>query len=113
MSDDAFFDQVKSNLRIKTNDDGINGEISDLIASARYDLYKIGTVDKNLAYSIVDPLVKQAVIAYCKAKFGLNNDDSDKYWAAYVSLRNDLSGMSQWKSDKTSDTTIPNTGEIA
>ncbi|MDN6899571.1 head-tail connector protein [Oenococcus sicerae] len=97
MANDAFFDQVKKNLRVMSNDDGINQEIADLIESARNDLYVSQSITKDIASSVTNPLVKQAVVLYCKANFGLDNNDSEKYRAAYQDLADKLSVASQWK----------------
>ena len=97
MANDAFFDQVKKNLRVMSNDDGINQEIADLIESARNDLYVSQSITKDIASSVTNPLVKQAVVLYCKANFGLDNSDSEKYRAAYQDLADKLSVASQWK----------------
>ena len=37
-----------------------------------------------------DPLIKKALASYVKAEFGLDNEDSEKYRAAYASLKDDL-----------------------
>ncbi|MFT9267007.1 head-tail connector protein [Oenococcus sp.] len=97
MANDAFFDQVKKNLRVMSNDNGINQEIADLIESARNDLYVSQSITKDISSSVTNPLVKQAVVLYCKANFGLDNSDSEKYRAAYEDLAGKLSVASQWK----------------
>ena len=38
-----------------------------------------------------EPLIKRAIILYCKANFGLDNKDSEKYQAAYNNLTERLS----------------------
>jgi hypothetical protein len=38
----------------------------------------------------VDTLILRATILYCKANFGLDNPESEKYQAAYESLKNHL-----------------------
>ena len=38
-----------------------------------------------------DPLIRQAIKTYCKANFGLDNKDSEKYQSSYDMLKQHLS----------------------
>lgn len=60
----------------------LDGEIKDLINAARDDLV-LGGVLPDRAKNEGDALVKRAISTYVKAEFGLDNDDADKYRAAY------------------------------
>lgn len=71
-------------LRITAED--FDGEITDLIRAAREDL-GLGGVLPERAADETDPLVKRAVMSYVKAEFGLDNEDADKYRAAYDRLK--------------------------
>ena len=71
--------------RIKSN--SLDLEIQDLIESAKADLNISGV--KNLDEE--DPLIIQAVKTYCKANFGLDNKDSEKYQKSYDMLKQHLS----------------------
>lgn len=79
-----MLEKIKLILRIKGN--VFDDEISDLIESAKLDLNISGVIntDEN------DPLIYQAIKTYCKAQFGLDNKDSEKYQMSYESLRNHL-----------------------
>lgn len=79
---------VKTALRIKH--DALDGEISDLIEAARADLALSG-VAADKTKDDTDPLIKRAVITYCKAHFGLENDDSEKYQRSYDMIKQHLS----------------------
>ena len=59
----------------------------ELIESSKIDL-KISGIT-NIKED--DPLVCQAIKTYCKANFGLDNKDSEKYQASYESLKQHLS----------------------
>ena len=48
-----------------------------------------GVIDAK-ADSCNDPLVVEAVLTYCKARFGLDNPDSEKYWASYLACERDM-----------------------
>ena len=76
---------VKSSVRIINNKFDV--ELVDLIDAAKMDLLIAGVtkVDEN------DPLIKRAIILYCKANFGLDNKDSEKYQNSYENLKEKLS----------------------
>lgn len=84
----ALIDDVKAQCRVSTSDAGIVGELTDLINSAKADLELTGiTVDET------DALIKRAIVIYCKAHFGYNNPDADRFMQSYESLKSHL-GMS-------------------
>ena len=75
----------KSSLRVKSN--SLNSEIQDLIDSAKLDLKISGVTNIDEE----DPLIIQAIKIYCKANFGLDNKDSEKYQKSYDMLKQHLS----------------------
>lgn len=80
-----LIDSVKQALRITTI--LLDTEIQDLIEAAKSDLRLSGILTRKLDNASRDALIKRAIILYCKANFGLDNTDSDKYQAAYNSLK--------------------------
>lgn len=80
-----IIEKVKLALRIKSN--SLDLDIQDLIESAKVDLSISGV--KNLNEE--DPLIIQAIKTYCKANFGLDNKDSEKYQKSYDLLKQSLS----------------------
>ena len=76
---------VKSSVRIINNKFDV--ELLDLIEAAKTDL-RIAGVTKN---DEDDPLIKRAIILYCRANFGLDNKDSEKYQNSYENLKEKLS----------------------
>ena len=76
----------KKALRISSSNITFDDEIQDLIIAAKKDLNVTGIVVEDK-----DPLIKQAIIMYCKANFGLDNKDSEKYKNTYELLKNRLS----------------------
>lgn len=82
-----MFESVKRALRV--SHDLLDDEIRDLIDAARMDLVQSG-VSSDKAGSEDDPLIKRAVITYCKAHFGLSQVDSEKYQKSYEMLKNHL-----------------------
>lgn len=73
----ALLDKVKTALRVSgtTFDD----EVADLIEAAKADLQGVGVkVDDT------DPLHRQAIVCFCKARYGYEDPNMmDRYWAAY------------------------------
>lgn len=80
----GYITSFRGYLRITTS--ALDGEITDLINAARDDLV-LGGVLPDRAQDETDPLIKRAIATYIKAEFGLDNDDSEKYRAAYVDLK--------------------------
>lgn len=77
----------KKALRISSSNTIFDDEIQDIIIAAKKDLNITGVVNVD----IEDPLIRQAIIMYCKAEFGIDNKDSEKYRNTYELLRNKLS----------------------
>lgn len=80
-----MLEKVKLSLRIKS--DAFNMEILEMIEAAKLDLSISGIKKINEA----DPLIQQAIKTYCKANFGLDNKDSEKYQKSYNMLKEHLS----------------------
>ena len=80
-----ILEKVKLALRIRSNAYDI--DIYDLIESAKLDLSISGVkkIDEE------DPLIQQAIKTYCKANFGLDNKDSEKYQKSYDMQKQHLS----------------------
>lgn len=79
-----MLEKVKLALRIKSIK--LDDEIIDLIESAKIDLSISGI--KSIKEE--DPLIQQAIKLYCKANFGLDNKDSEKYEKSYEMLKTSL-----------------------
>lgn len=80
-----MLEKVKLALRIKSNI--LNLEIEDLIEACKIDLSISGV--KKIEES--DPIIARAIILYCKANFGLDNKESEKYQNSYNLLKESLS----------------------
>lgn len=84
---DSYLESVRKYMRLTHI--AHDSEIKDLINAARADLV-LGGVLEEKALDESDPLILRAVGTYVKAEFGLDNEDSEKYRAAYKELRNGL-----------------------
>ena len=91
MANTALIEEIKPLLRIKSST-AFDSEIDDLIESTKADLLLSGILAAKITTlgSEPDALIKRCVILYCKANFGLDNQDSKKYMAAYESLKTHL-----------------------
>lgn len=87
MTQMALLDDVKAALRVTTTDTGIVTEVEDLIEAAQADLSLSGVNAEDTS----DPLIKRAIVTYCKAYFGYNNPDADRFIASYTMLKSHLS----------------------
>lgn len=86
-----MLEDVKLSLRINGTD--LNIEVLDLIESAKADLTLSGI---NVSKVIdTDPLIKRAIILYCKTHFGYEDVNmSQRLEQSYISLKQHL-GLSQ------------------
>lgn len=80
----AILDDAKIALRV-TNA-AFDAEIQDLINAARQDLILAGIIPSK-ANDDTDPLIKRAVVTYCKANFGYDNPDADRLQKSYDMLK--------------------------
>ncbi len=79
----AILNDVKVALRIAATTTAYDGEVGDLIEAAKDDLQLAGIISD----STTDPLIKRAVTTYCKAYFGYDNPDADRFVKAYDMLK--------------------------
>lgn len=80
-----MLEDVKTSLRISGTD--LDIEIQDLIDAAKADLQLSGVHKDKVADT--DPLIKRAIIVYCKAHFGYD-DMGERFEESYVSLKHHL-----------------------
>lgn len=84
---------AKLAMRITTN--AFDSELTDLISAALADLGIAGITNQDTA----DPLVRRAVITYCRLNFG-QPDDYDRLRASYWEQKAQLSmatGYTTWE----------------
>ena len=78
---------IKDALRVSGDD--LDTEIQDLIESAKADLILSG-VNKDKVVG-ADPLIKRAIIVYCKANFGYDDVNmATRFEQSYISLKHHL-----------------------
>lgn len=81
-----MLDDVKDALRVSGAD--LDIEIQDLIDAAKADLQLSGVHASKLVDT--DPLIKRAVVVYCKAHFGWDNPEADRFAQSYNMLKQHL-----------------------
>ena len=84
MITESYLDDMRDALHRTSKD--FDGEIKDLIESARQELILSGVLPEK-ANDESDPLIKRAVTLYLKADFGLEPEYSDRYRSAFESLK--------------------------
>ena len=79
----ALLDDVKVALRISATNSAFDGEINDLISAAQRDLLVAGikVTDET------DALIKRAIVTYCKAHFGYDNPEAERFEKAYNAIK--------------------------
>lgn len=84
-----LLEDVKNVLRVSGID--LDIEINDLIESAKVDLVLSGVDTDIVNKDNIDSLIKRAVILYCKANFGYDNPEADRFQKSYDLLKTHLS----------------------
>jgi len=80
-----MLEKIKLALRVSGNIFDL--EIQDLIDAAKIDL-KISGVAK---INETDALIQRAIIVYCKANFGYDNNEAERFQKSYDMLKQHLS----------------------
>jgi len=88
-----MLEKIKLILRIKTA--SLDEEINDLIEACKIDL----SISGIKVINETDPLIQRAIIVYCKANFGLDNKDSEKYQISYDMLKQSLALCSDYNTE--------------
>lgn len=77
--------KVKNALRISSI--AFDDEITDLIESAKADLRLAGVYFDD---ETDDPMISRAINVYCKANFGMDNPEADRFQDSYIMLKQHL-----------------------
>ena len=80
----ALIDDVKLALRISGS--AFDFEIQGLIDAAKADLQLSG-VHPDKAKDEGDPLIRRAIVVYCKAHFGYDNPEAERFQQSYDMLK--------------------------
>lgn len=89
-----MLDEVKSALRIDGDD--LDTEVEGLIDAVVADLILSG-VSEVKAKSTTDPLIKRAVITYCRANFDYADKAAERLTQSYEMLKSHLSMSADYR----------------
>lgn len=81
-----LLNDIKNSLRVSGDD--LDIEIQGLIDAAKADLILSGVHKDKI--NDTDSLIKRAVTVYCKANFGYDNNEADRFNNSYISLKHHL-----------------------
>lgn len=88
----ALLDDIKAALRLTT--DALDSEVEMLVGAALYDMERVGVnpalLEVDSEEGLENLFVKHAVIAYCKAHFGYDNAEADRFDDSYRRIVCDL-----------------------
>lgn len=94
----ALLDDVKAACRVTS--DAYNNELVDLIAAAFADMGVTNINPELLSDVVLKPLIKRAVLTYCKMNFGLIDDTTyDRLKASYDEQKAQMLMSSEYRSD--------------
>lgn len=69
-----------------------DGEIVPLIEAAKATMRKAGIVKQDTA----DAMIRRAIVSYCKAHFGYDNPEAERFERTFESIKNMLSQLSEY-----------------
>lgn len=75
----------KVKLALRINNTAYDAEINDLINACKKELELAGIASSNINSN--DEMIIQAVTNYCKAYFGFDNSDAERYIRSYESIK--------------------------
>lgn len=74
----ALLDDMR--VRVRVLSDKTDSEIQDMIDAALRNMRRVGIREELLQEETMDPMVRDAVALYCKANYGFDNSDGDRFW---------------------------------
>lgn len=82
-----LLNKIKNSLRV-SGIDFLEEEIKDLIDAAKSDL-ELSGIKRN---KIIDdnPLIIRAITSYCKANFGYDNQEAERFQNSYECIKNHM-----------------------
>lgn len=92
---ELFLEEVKKALRI--NHGEFDNEVELLIDSCKQELRLSGIMIPNNFYD--DPMLKHAIIVYCKSNFGFDNSEAERLNRSYESIKSFLTTNEQYKGE--------------
>lgn len=91
-------DACRDALRIPAGCTDYDGEIDDLIDSARSAL-RAGGVRAEKAADDSDGTIRLAIKVWCKANFGMDNPDHERFMQSFETLVTQMHGSVEYRSE--------------
>lgn len=91
----AILDDVKTALRVSTDDAGITAQLNRLIAEAKLDLCRTADIS-NAAVAEPDALVEGAIICYCGYIWTTDPEEKDRLKDCYADYKAKLAMSSAY-----------------
>ncbi|MBH8600517.1 head-tail connector protein [Thermoactinomyces sp. CICC 23799] len=91
-----MLEEVKKALRITSS--AFDSEVENLIEAAKIDLVQAGVDETKVNATMPDAIIKQAIIYYCKAYFGYDNSDAERFENVYTMFKQHLSLYGDYRS---------------
>lgn len=95
---EQMLDACRDALRIPADVTDYDAEIEDLIDAARAAM-RAGGVSAEVADDDSDGTVRLAIKVFCKANFGMDNPDADRYAHTFEELVTLMRGASDYGGD--------------
>lgn len=92
---EQMLDACRDALRIPADVTDYDDEIADLIDAARAAM-RAGGVSVDKSQDDSDGTVRLAIKVFCKANFGMDNPDADRYMHTFEELVTLMHGMSAY-----------------
>lgn len=79
--DDALLDEARVAVRVTS--EATDGELATLIETAVKDMKRLGVRDSLLSGGAMSPIAKHAIICFCRAFYGYDNPEAERFHQAY------------------------------
>lgn len=77
----ALLDDARTAVRVMS--DATDGELLALIAASVEDMKRLGVREELLEEESMSPIAKHAVICFCRAFYGYDNPEAERFHEAY------------------------------
>ncbi|PEB56288.1 DNA-packaging protein [Bacillus pseudomycoides] len=93
----TLLERVKNAMRVDGTDH--DDELQGLIDTAKALLKEVGVLEKKITDT--DPLIRKAVITYCKAEFGTDAKDGERFAWSFEEMKKLLSLLQSYTAEDT------------
>lgn len=80
----SLLEEAKVHVRVSS--DAFDAEIEGLIAAAKATMVNAGIMESVVNADDPEPLVRHAIMTFVKSRFGMDNDDADRFEQSFQSI---------------------------